>query len=147
MINIMIINRVTIYFLLVCVLLITGTQSIHAEVMYLPTQSITPGTVTRSPTGPPLTPSHSSTPLMTPSMTATTTLIPLPEITLVFPASTPTPTVTITPTLLPYIETPKPVEEKGLNNLSPRVKLLVVLIAILWLILMGFAILYIRQFK
>jgi hypothetical protein len=79
--------------------------------------------------------------------TATTTLIPLPEITLIFPVSTPTPTATITPTLASPVETPQSLEQDGLKNLSPRFTLLAVLMAILWLILMGFVILYIRQFK
>jgi hypothetical protein len=83
---------------------------------------------------------------MTPSDTPTTTLIPLPAITLIFPVSTPTPTATITPTPTAS-ETPQPRENTGLNNLSPRFKLLAVLIALLWLILIGFAILFIRQYR
>jgi hypothetical protein len=127
--------------------LLKAAQPVHAIVMYLATQSSTPGTATQSPTSAASTPSQSYTPAMTPTKTATTTLIPLPEITLIFPVSTPTPTATITPTLASPVETPQSLEQGGLKNLSPRFTLLAVLMAILWLILMGFVILYIRQFK
>jgi hypothetical protein len=140
-------SRITIYILLVYLFFINAAQPVHAEVLFLATQSGTPGTVTQSPTRVSSTQSQTSTPSATPTVTPTTTLIPLPEITLIFPVSTPTPTVTITPTPALPVETPNPVEAGRLKNLSPRFKLLAVLISALWLILMGFVILYVKQFK
>jgi hypothetical protein len=141
------ISRVTICILFICAILITTAQPIRAEILYQATQSGTPGTATQSSTGTSSTPSQTYTPTMTPSETATTTLIPLPEITLIFPVSTPSPTATMTLTPVSPVKTPQYSSEKGLKDLSPRYKLLAVLIAILWLILIGFIILYIRQFR
>jgi hypothetical protein len=136
------IHRLTIYILIVCAFFFVVAIQAHAAVLYLVTQ-----TVTLSPTGRTNTPSQTYTPTMTPSKTATTTLIPLPEITLIFPASTPTPTATITTTPAIADETPQPQGYTGLNYLSPRFRLLAVLIALLWLILIGFVIVFIRQFR
>ncbi len=135
-------NRVPIYFLLLCALFIVAARPVHAASLYLITQSVTP-----SPTGPTNTPSQTDTPTLTPTETATTTLVPLPAITLIFPASTPTPTVTITSTPGPATETPEAQVDTGIDTISPRYKFLAVLIALLWVILIGFAVLFVRQFR
>jgi hypothetical protein len=136
------IYRLTIFILIVCALFLVAARPVHAAMLYLVTQTVTP-----SPTGRTSTPSQTFTPTMTPSNTATTTLIPLPAITLIFPASTTTPTPTITTTPSIADETSHPQGTSGLNNLSARYRLLAVLIALLWLVLIGFAVLFIRQFK
>jgi hypothetical protein len=140
-------NRLAIYIFITSSFCVLATKPVHAAQLYLPTQTATTGTVTPSPSGLTSTPSQTFTPTMVPSDTATTTLIPLPAITLIFPKSTATPTATITPTPGSETSTPQPAESSGLNNLSPRFKLLAFLIVLLWLILIGFSILYIRQFR
>lgn len=134
--------RVTACILLLCLLTITAAWPVHAAVANQITPPVTP-----SATGPTNSPTLTSSATLTPSNTATTTLIPLPAITLIFPVSTPSPTATLTSTPAFTAETPQPQGNSGLNNLSPRLKLLAVLIALLWLILIGFAIIFIRQFK
>jgi hypothetical protein len=141
------IKRATIYLLLVCILIIAAAKPVHAAVQHLATQSGTTGTVTQSPTGPSSTPPQTFTPTMTPSKTPTTTLIPLPAITLIFPASTITPTATTPSTPQPAFGTVQAEKNSGLNGLPPRFRLLAVLIVILWFILIGFSILFIRQFR
>lgn len=114
-------------------------------------------TPTRSPTVavlyPTSTPKHSLTPVAptptititpTPTRTPTTTLLPLPELALLFPASTST--LSPTPTRLPTL-THTPVPDGQVENgirLSPRVILLIAVVALLWLLLGGFIILYSR---
>jgi hypothetical protein len=136
------ISRVMIYILIVCAFLVIAAQPVHAAISYLVTQ-----TVTSLPTGRTSAQSQSNTPAMTPSKTATTTLIPLPAITLIFPASTPTPTATVTTTPASADATPQYQGNTRFNSLSPRYKLLAGLIALLWVILIGFVILFIRQYR
>ncbi len=141
------ISMLTICILFICTIVLISVRPIHAEVLYQAAQSGTPGTATQRPTNTSGAPSQTYTAAMTPSNTATTTLIPLPEITLIFPVSTPSATATVTLTPASPVETQQFSEESGFRNLSPRYKLLAVLIVILWLILIGFTILYIRQFR
>jgi hypothetical protein len=73
--------------------------------------------------------------------------MPLPAITLIFPASTNTSTVTITPVPVSITEAPRPSEGDKLFTLSPRVRLLTIMLVVLWMFLAGFVIIYIRQFR
>jgi hypothetical protein len=73
--------------------------------------------------------------------------MPLPAITLIFPASTNTSTVTITPVPVSITETPRPSGGDELFTLSPRVRLLIIMLVALWMFLAGFVIIYIRQFR
>ena len=136
------IKRIVIYVIIVCIFFITAAQSVHAAVLEL----VTP-TKTVSPTRPTGAPTQTSTTTPTPTQTPTTTLIPLPAITLIFPVTSPTPTETVTPTPLHDDGTPQPAGTGGISTLSPRFKLLAVLITLLWIILIGFAVFYIRQFR
>ncbi len=141
-------------------------QPVDAMLLVLATQpvtSITPTQTSRSTSG---TPSPSvtqtagisipsvtqttgtpSTPMMTPTGTATTTLVPLPEITLIFPAATPTPTSTSTILPSELTQTPQPVDNGTISHLSARIRFLIIVIAILWLILIGFVVFYVYQLK
>src|SRR4030042_4436254 len=73
------------------------TQPVHASIQNLATGTASTGTTTQVPTETSSTPVLTFTPSTTPSVTPTTTLMPLPAITLIFPASSNTSTVTITP--------------------------------------------------
>jgi hypothetical protein len=112
-----------------------------------PTQNVIPLTSSITPTVTSGTPSQTYTPTTTPSPSATTTLIPLPVVTLIFPKKTPTPSPTITPTVIHEVEENQKSQESKVNFSSPRFRLLSVLVIFLWLILAGFLIVYIRQFK
>jgi len=93
------------------------------------------------------TPSQTDTPTVTPSITPTTTLIPLPEITLVFPAPTSTSQVTETPEPVLTTQPSNPNKESIYKSVSPRMKVIGFALALLWLFLAIFVIIYIRQFK
>jgi hypothetical protein len=128
---------------------IITTQPVHAAIQYLATVTASTGTTTQTPTETSGTPELTFTPSTTPSITTTTTttLIPLPAITLIFPASTNTSTVTITPVPVSITETPKPSAGDDLFPLAPRVRLLTIILVILWMLLGGFVIIYVRQFR
>jgi hypothetical protein len=95
----------------------------------------------------PSTPTNTSTYTATPADTPTTTLQPLPVITLIFPISTETSTPTITPKSIYFTATSTPSAFENLSSLPSRVTLLLILIFVLWIILAGFLIIYVRQFK
>jgi hypothetical protein len=86
-------------------------------------------------------------PISTPSATTTTTLVPLPAITLIFPALTNTPTATETSVSNLPTDVSETSNKTGLPGLSPRIKLLAVIIIALWVILAGFVIIFIRQVR
>jgi hypothetical protein len=115
--------------------------------MLLVTESTTPSQNTQSPTGTSSTPSQTFTPSSTPTETPTTTLVPLPALTLVFPAPTNTPEATLTPAIVSNADAAKPSEDGEVAKLSPRLRILAILLVFLWLFLVGFVIIYIRQFR
>jgi hypothetical protein len=122
----------------------TPSSSPPATVITSASPTKTTGTPvpTKSPTSGP-SPTITSTPTITP----TTTLIPLPEITLIFPLPTSTPSPSRTPADRQLTQTPVAGEQSDLNQLSPRFKILTGLIVVLWIVLAGFAIIYIRQMR
>lgn len=136
-----------IYFLLICVLLATGQQpniySAQDLASATPTGSLTPQT----PTGTSGTPSQTYTPSVTPSVTPTTTLMPLPAITLIYPPSTTTSIPTETPKPDSEIQNTKALTNGDILSESPRLRVLSIVLVILWLILAGFLVVYIKQFK
>lgn len=73
--------------------------------------------------------------------------MPLPEITLNFPVATSTPTITVSSLNAALAVTPAPSEVVEGQDLSARIKFLSVVLVILWLILAGFLVIYIRQLK
>jgi hypothetical protein len=140
------------HFLLVLVLwlfflLIPGDNTAHAafkqsSIKIFPMRSdVLASTVILS------TPTNTSTHTATPADTPTTTLQPLPVITLIFPVSTETSTPTITPKPIYITATSTPSAFENLSSLPSRVSLLLILIFVLWIILAGFLIIYVRQFK
>jgi hypothetical protein len=98
-----------------------------------------PPTATFTPTGPTRTPTSTNTSTPTP----TTTLMPLPAITILFPI----PTVTTTPSItLSLTVTPTSlVEANQPSTISMRLKLLIAVVLLLWVILAGFIIFYVRR--
>lgn len=136
-------------------LIMVFTQPSRADWVDSVTQSITPNTASPSPSVTFGTPQPTQSPtigpsptlLTTPTETATTTLIPLPEITLIFPIPTNTPTPTRTPINSQLSQTPQSTDDTGVNHLSTRLRFLVAIIIVLWVFLMGFAIIYIRQLR
>ncbi len=127
--------------LLGCVLVFVAGHTAQAAVM-----AQIAGTSTNAPSSATATPAVTETPSPSPSVTATTTLVPLPAITLIFPAPTETTTPTVTPLPVAGTQTPKPTDSATVS-LSPRIRLLIGLIIVLWLFLAGFVIIYIRQFR
>jgi hypothetical protein len=109
-----------------------------------PTTSISPGVSTTPEATQASTPeeTQAGTPEETQAGTPTTTLVPLPAITLIFPALTDTPTATFTP--VSELLTDDSVN-KGKTVIPPRFRLLAAIIIVLWLILAGFAVIFIRQ--
>ena len=114
----------------------------HAEVKY---QSS--GTSTAGPTATQKTPLPTATVTQTPSATPTTTLAPLPALTLIFPALTATDTATSTPESIQTTETPIPTDGASILATPPRLRLLIIFMVFLWIFLVGFAIIYIRQIR
>jgi hypothetical protein len=129
--------------LFVC-LLIISPQTVSNPFFDLNT---TPGGLFQTPTGMTSLQSQTNTPTDTPTVTPTTTLIPLPEITLIFPAYTTTPEITQIPTLVLPTATQIPDSENIYDSGYPRVRLLLIVLGLLWLILVSYLIIYIRQFR
>jgi hypothetical protein len=115
-----------------------------AQPAYAAVYALVTGSVSPSPT---IAPSSTYTPSATPTETPTTTLLPLPAITLNFPLQSSTPITTISPTTLSNPDTTKSSDRGEFTSLSPRLRLLAVILVILWLLLISFAIVFFRQFK
>ena len=139
--------NISMYMLIVYVLVLAGPQQINHSFMDLTTVIPTGGGISQTPTVPSSPPAQTYTPSGTPSITPTTTLMPLPAITLIFPAPTDTSIVTRTPK--PALETPTPSPSDGslIESVSPRMKVLSIILVIIWIILACFLVLYIRQFR
>ena len=100
-----------------------------------------PGIPSPSPT-PSATITETPTPTFTVTHTSTTTLIPFVSITVQFPSLTPTRTQTpaletLTPTTTPTRDQPP--------EISPRSWLIILLIGLLWVVLLVWVILFLRQ--
>ena len=95
----------------------------------------------------PAVPTQTIAPAYTPSQTPTTTLMPLPAITLIFPAYTATNTITATHQFGSISETNDNQDNGGRSVFSQRLKLLIIVVIILWLILALFLVIYFRQLK
>jgi hypothetical protein len=128
------------FFLIGCLAILAKGYSVLAAA-----ESQLVGTKTASST--PKTPTVTPTSSLTPTPVSTATLMPLPPITLIFPAPTETTTPTITPQPVAANDTPKPTDGLVAITLSPRVRLLIGLIILLWVILAVFVVIYIRQFR
>lgn len=137
----------SLYLLIICVLVITGSQPIDIYTFDISSVTPTGGLNTSTPSKSSSTPSQTYTATVTPSYTPSPTLEPLPAITLLFPAPTITPIVTVTPNQSIVTSTPSQTDENELISVNPRTKALSIIVAILWLFLAGFLVIYIRQFK
>ena len=135
------------YLLIICVLAITGSKPINIYALDISSVTPTGGLNTITPSKSSSTPSQTYTVTVTPSETPSPTLEPLPAITLLFPAPTNTPMITVTPHRTIVTSTPSPTDDNEFLSATPRTKALVIIIAILWLFLAGFLVIYIRQFK
>jgi hypothetical protein len=135
-------KKTILFLFLISFLYLTFSSKVVAQAAGTSTPTL--GTGTNQPNS---TPSATYTPSVTPSITPTTTLMPLPAITLIFPATTATLTPTITPTPVQVTETPRATVAGDVASLSPRIKLIIGFVILLWLILALFVILYIRQFR
>ena len=93
------------------------------------------------------TPGNTLTEIPNATISPTTTLMPLPAITLIFPAVTSTPTATITPDAHTIKQTPASGLSEGDMNLPPRIKVLNIAVIIIWLLLAGFMIMLVRHFR
>lgn len=131
--------RIVAFVLLSCAVFFLLAQPVNAAVIALVTGSVSP-----SPTN---VPTSTFTPSATPTLTPTTTLVPLPAITLIFPAQTSTPITTMAPTYVSILNTTNLSDRVEFTNLSPRLRLIAVILVFLWLLLVGFAIIFLRQFK
>ena len=139
------VNRL--FILLISIFIVASPQSLSNLAVDLSTVTPTNNPLTQTPTNTASTPSQTYTPSLTPTLTATTTLMPLPEITLNFPVATSTPTITASSLNATLAVTPAPSEVVEGQDLSARIKFLSVVLVILWLILAGFLVIYIRQLK
>lgn len=139
--------RIILFVLSLCIFSLITAQKVNADNLYQSSGTDTASTgspsVTQSTDNPVKSPTSSASPTITP----TTTLVPLPVFTLVFPAPTNTSTATITPVIAATTSTPQLVLPNGNSNLSSRYLLLEVLLGCLWVILIVFAIFYIRQYR
>lgn len=129
------------------ILAITAALAISASAVNAQSYTPTSTQTTKTPILATRTPSQTYTITVSPSVTPTTTLEPLPEITLQFPASTNNSVPTVTPKSTDVTSTPNPMVGNLLLSINPRMKLIGILIAVLWLFLAGFLVIYIRQIK
>ena len=137
----------SLYLLIICVLVITGSQPNNIFILDLSSATPTGGSNIKTPSMPSSTPSQTYTATVTPSVTPSPTLDPLPAITLLFPAPTNTPKATVAPLQAIGTSTPSPTDDNVFQSTTPRMKTLAIIIAILWFFLAGFLVVYIRQFK
>jgi len=133
----------SLYLLIICVIVITGSQPNNIFILDISSATPTSDSNIKTPFMPSSTPSLTYTATVTPSPT----LDPLPAITLLFPAPTNTQIATVTPLQAIGTSTPSPTEDNVFLSSTPRMKTLAIIIAILWLFLAGFLVIYIRQFK
>ncbi len=133
---------VTVFLLLSCIAAFIAGHSAQAAV-----NAQAAGSGTPTPTATAGTPVDTATATPVPSETATTTLMPLPAITLIFPAPSETSTPAATPVPIVGTQTPNPAGGLTISPLSPHIRLLVGLIIVLWLILAGFVVVYLRQVR
>jgi hypothetical protein len=121
---------------------LTATNSIGFLATATPVQTEGPPTATPEPTETP-------TPTEIPNPTETPTLAPLPTLNMLFPALTPTssPTPTRTPTPPGEVLPTQPAVLLPTENLPPQVELLGGLIILIWLMLGGFLIFYLRRLE
>ena len=139
--------NISMYMLIVYVLVIAGPQPINQSLMDLTTITPTGGGYSQTPTVTSSTPAQTYTPSVTPSITPTTTLMPLPAITLIFPAPTITSIVTETHKSALGTQTPSHSDSSKLESVSPRMRVLSIILVIIWIILACFLVLYIRQLR
>jgi len=139
--------NISMYMLIVYVLVIAGPQPINQSLMDLTTITPTGGGYSQTPTVTSSTPAQTYTPSVTPSITPTTTLMPLPAITLIFPAPTITSIVTETHKSALGTQTPSHSDGSKLESVSPRMRVLSIILVIIWIILACFLVLYIRQLR
>jgi hypothetical protein len=121
---------------------VSETATITETLFAAPSGTVTP------PTPPTLTPSPGFTPTPTDTLTPTptTTLEPLPELTLLFPVFTPTATSTRTPEPTERAAT-QAAEARAAREPIPRdVQWVGFLVILLWLLLGGFLVAFIRYF-
>lgn len=142
-----IIKNCVVYILLILISIIATSKPVQAAVNYLVTVTATSTSNIPYPIATLSTPLNSVTPSGTQTITPTTTLVPLPAITLIFPAPTSTARVTPTQESISNLDYTVSADVMGENKISPRIQVLTVLMVILWLFLVGFVILFIRQFK
>ena len=118
------------------------TSTLTRTATVVPTRS-NPTPSATAPTGP----TQTITPAYTPSQTPTTTLMPLPAITLIFPAYTATTTVTANPQSSSISDTNTSQDNSDRSVYSQRLKLLIIVVIILWVVLALFLVIYFRQVK
>jgi hypothetical protein len=134
-----------IYTIIFYMLVIAGPQPIIYQFLDLNTGTPTSGLISQTPITTPGTPTVTSTPGPTASYTPTTTLMPLPAVTLIFPQSTNTPTVTNTPNNSFDLMTPEPNSAGETTSVPPRLRILSIVLVFLWIFLVGYLIIFIRQ--
>jgi hypothetical protein len=121
---------------------VSETATITETLFAAPTGTVTP------PTPPTLTPSPGFTPTPTDTLTPTptTTLKPLPELTLLFPVFTPTATATRTPEPTERAATQAAEAQAAREPLPRDVQWVGFLVILLWVLLGGFLVAFIRYF-
>lgn len=121
---------------------VSETATMTETLFAAPTGTVTP------PTPPTLTPSPGFTPTPTDTLTPTptTTLEPLPEITLLFPVFSPTATATRTPEPTERAATQAAEAQAAREPLPRDVQWVGFLVILLWLLLGGFLVAFIRYF-
>ena len=130
-----------------CLLAIASSLPISVPMVNAQSFTSTSSQGTKTPILSTSTPSQTYTITVSPSVTPTTTLEPLPEITLQFPIPTGNSIPSIAPKSTDVTSTPYATAENLLLSINPRMKIIGILITALWLFLTGFLVIYIRQIK
>ncbi len=137
---------IQVYLFLLILVALVGAIPVRAAEKYQITGTAGTAVASDSATAVTGTPGPSSTPENTATPSQTLTLMPLPALTLIFPAATQTPRPSATP---PSISPTAPGVslKSGGEELTSRIRLLVLVTIISWLLLAGFLIVFLRQYK
>lgn len=160
-----------IFSLFICVMMVAGSKPVHSSHFDVTTstppggnasQSASPDSSTPSltsttglittqtqtlPPGPTNTSTQTYTPGPTSTNTPTTTLMPLPAITLIFPVATETLTPVKDPNSTTPAGTPDAASITDDEKIPPRFRILSIVLIFLWLLLVGYLVVFLKHFR
>jgi len=158
-----------IFSLIICVMMVAGSKPILSSYFDVTTSTTPGGTAIQStapdsstpsltsttgltttqtlPPGPTNTQTQTYTPGPTSTSTPTTTLMPLPAVTLIFPFVTETLTPAKEPNSTIPAGTPDAASMADDEKIPPRFRILSIVLIFLWLLLVGYLVVFLKHFR